>query len=206
MASFFSVPTKEYSAYLISGMIGWTWVSALLTDMGSTFITYSNYIKGMAVDKAQLVWASAFKQIVVLCHNLLVYAVAAAFGVFHFNVYTLLFIPAALIFFSMTIPLTALTAILFARYRDLPRLVSSLMVVILLLTPVFWMPTMVKGWRSAIFYANPIYYGVEFLRAPLLGKPPDILVISVFLSMTAIVWVVGSFFYRRFHRYVAFWV
>lgn len=114
--------------------------------------------------------------------------------------------PAALIFFSMTIPLTALTAILFARYRDLPRLVSSLMVVILLLTPVFWMPTMVKGWRSAIFYANPIYYGVEFLRAPLLGKPPDILVISVFLSMTAIVWVVGSFFYRRFHRYVAFWV
>ncbi len=202
----FGVPAKEYAAYIVTGLVGWTWVAALITEMGNTFILHGGYIKGIKIDKAQLIWAMAYKQVIVLGHNLIVYAVAVALGVIPLTVYTLLFIPALIVFFLMTIPLTAATAILFARYRDLPRLASSIVVIIMLLTPVFWIPTMMTGWRTLVYKLNPIYYCIEFLRQPLLGQVPDLTVVTVFLGMTAAAWIVGGYFYRRYNRFVVFWV
>jgi len=202
----FGVSSAEYGAYVISGMICWTWVSALVVDVGNTFIVHANYIKGMVIDKSQLIWAMAYKQIVVLAHNMVVYVFAVLFGVIDFNFYSLLFIPFVALFFLMTIPLIAILAILFARYRDIPRLASSITIILMLLTPIFWMPTMISGWRSIIFHLNPLYYFIEFLRRPLMGLPPDMTTVAVFLSITALLWLVGSYFYRRYHRFVAFWV
>jgi len=202
----FGMPKKDYAAYIITGMIGWTWVAALITEMGNTFIVYSGYIKGIAIDKAQLIWAMTYKQIIILAHNLIVYAVAVVFGVIHLTPYTLLSIPAVAVFFLMSIPLTGLVAILYARYRDLPRLMTSAIIIIMLLTPVFWMPGMITGWRTAVYKLNPVYYCIEFLRQPLLGQRPDQVVVAVFLGMTLALWVFGTLFYRRYHRYVAFWI
>jgi ABC-type polysaccharide/polyol phosphate export permease len=202
----FGVSTAEYGAYVISAMICWTWIAALVVDVGNTFIVHSNYIKGMVIDKSQLIWATAYKQIIVLAHNMIVYVFAVIFGVIDFTFYSLLFIPCAALFFLMTIPLIAMLAILFARYRDIPRLAQSITIILMLLTPIFWMPTMMKGWRSLIFELNPLYYFIEFLRRPLMGAPPDATIVMVFLSITALLWLLGSFFYRRYHRYVAFWV
>lgn len=202
----FGIPTRQYSAYIISGMIAWTWVSSMLIDVGNTFINYSSYIKSTVIDKAQMIWATAFKHVIVLLHNLVVYLVAVAFGVMPFNVYSLLFLPAAALFFLMSIPLTGLLAILFARYRDLPRLVSAVIVIVMLMTPIFWMPSMVTGWRQIVFKLNPIYYCIEFLREPLLGEPPNPVVSVVFLGMAVAIWSYGAWFCRRYLRYVAFWV
>jgi ABC-type polysaccharide/polyol phosphate export permease len=202
----FGIPTREYAAYIICGMVGWIWVAALITEVGNAFLNYGGYIRSTNIDKVQIVWATAYKQIIVLAHNLVVYAAAAALGVIPVTVYSLLFLPAVAIFFLMSIPLIALLAILFARYRDLGRLASSIVVIVMLLTPVFWQPTMIKGWRSLVFEANPIYYSIEFLRRPLLGLPPDPWIAAVFLCLTAALWIVGSRFYARYHRYVAFWL
>lgn len=202
----FGIPTKEYSAYIITGMIGWTWVAALLVEVGNTFIAYGGYIKGTTIDKAQMIWAMAFKQVIVLAHNMVIFVLAAAIGVVHLDFYTLLFFPSVALFFLISVPLTGCLSILFARYRDLPRLVTSVMVVIMLLTPVFWQPPMITGWRRIIINFNPVYYAVEFLRRPLLGLPPDPTVSGVFLVLAALAWILGRLFYRRYMRYVAFWV
>src|SRR5690606_14615328 len=40
----FSVPTKEYSGYLLCGMMVWLWISALLNEVGNTFILYGHFL------------------------------------------------------------------------------------------------------------------------------------------------------------------
>ncbi len=202
----FGLPTKEYAAYLVCGMIGWFWVSALLTDVGTTFMTYSTFIKGMPIDKAQLVWAAAYKQVVILVHHLIVYVALVVLGIVDLTIYTWLAIPAVISIFLISVPVTAVAAILFARYRDLSRLVNSTLMLIMMITPVFWRENMITGWRRIIIDFNPAYYLVEILRRPLLGLPPDPTALAVVASMIVVFWILGGLFYNRYQKYVIFWI
>jgi len=202
----FSVQSQDYAAYLACGMMVWLWVSALLTDVGNTFINYAHFVKNTPLDKSYLICAAVIKQTLILAHHLIVYATFVLLGMVKLTVYTFLAIPAFLILFLMSIPVTAIMAILFPRYRDLSRLIMSFMMVLLMVTPIFWQPNMLGGWRSLLVHVNPIYYVIEFVRSPLLGKPVDQLSAAVVISMTVVFWVVGAWAFRRYGKYVVFWL
>lgn len=202
----FSVPTKEYAAYLACGMIAWTWIGALVNEVGNTFLNYSGFIKNTPITKSIFIWTTVYKQVIILFHNLIVFAGLALIGVINLTVHTLMIFPVLIVMFIISIPITGVFALLFARYRDLPRLVSSLMIVLLMITPIFWQVHMFSGWRTAVFLFNPIYYLVEFLRAPLLGQPEQPLVLVVVLGLLILVWTLGATFYRRYEKYAVFWL
>lgn len=202
----FGMQPADYAGYVVCGMIAWLWVSGLLSEVGNTFIVFSAFLKSMPIDKSLLVWATTYKQLTTLAHQLPVYFGLMLFGIIKPSLYTLFAIPAIGIVFLMSIPITAITSILFARYRDLPRLIGGSVIIVLLTTPVFWQPTMLSGWRKAIVYFNPIYYVIEFIRRPMLGQPLDLVTVLVVLGMTALLWVVGARFYKRYEPYVVFWV
>jgi lipopolysaccharide transport system permease protein len=202
----FSVPTREYAAFLVCGMIGWFWVAAMLQEVGNTFLSYSHFIKSTSINKAFFIWVAVFKQTIILAHHMVVYAALVIFGVIPFTVYSFAFIPVIVVLFLISIPLTAIVSILFARYRDLSRLVSSLIIVLMMITPIFWQPGMLTGWRLKFVHLNPFYYIIEFIRTPLLGKPLDPTVVAVVLGMGIFFWVVGAEVYRRYQKYVVFWL
>lgn len=202
----FSVPTMEYAGFLTCGMIVWFWVLALLNEVGNTFINYGHFVKNTPIDKAILIWATVYKQVIVLGHHLIAYAGLVAFGLIDLTFYTLLAIPAFIILFLMSVPITAVMAIHFPRFRDLSRLITSFMLVLLMVTPIFWHPSMLKGWRRLIIDFNPIYYMVELVRSPLLGKPIEPVVALAALGMTLVFWAIGAFAYRRYGKYVVFWL
>ena len=202
----FSMPTAEYAAFLACGMIVWSWVSALLTEAGNTFINNGHFVKNTSIDKSVLIWTFVYRQVIILAHHLIVYVALILLGVIQLSRYTALALPAFVVLFLLSVPITAIMSILFPRFRDLARLIASLILVILLITPIFWQATMMTGWRTLVYLANPIYYIVEFARAPLLGKPPDQIVVAVVLAMTAAIWVLGAAVYRRYAKYVVFWL
>jgi ABC-type polysaccharide/polyol phosphate export permease len=202
----FSMPTAEYAAFLACGMIVWSWVSALLTEAGNTFINNGHFVKNTCMDKSVLIWTFVYRQVIILAHHLIVYVALIFLGVIKLSLYTALALPAFGVLFLLSVPITAIMSILFPRFRDLARLIASLILVILLITPIFWQATMMTGWRTLVYLANPVYYIVEFARAPLLGKPPDPIVVAVVLAMTAAIWVLGAAVYRRYAKYVVFWL
>ena len=202
----FAVPTREYAAYLLCGMIVWLWVSALLTEVGNTFINSSQLLKSSTIDKSIFVWAAVHKQAIILAHHFVIYAALVALQVIQLSVYTLLAVPALVILYLLSIPVTAMAVILFCRYRDLPRLVGSSIVVVMMITPIFWQANMITGWKTVIVHFNPVYHLVEFVRAPLLGQLPAPSSVWVVMGMTAGFWILGSALYRRYEKYVVFWL
>lgn len=202
----FSVPTREYAAYITCGLIGWLWISSLLTEAGNTFLNYGHFVKGTTVNKAFFVWAAAYKQMILLAHHMIVYTALVLIGVIPLTVYSLEFIPVVIVMFFISVPFTAIIAILFTRYRDLSRLVASVIVVLLMVTPIFWQPTMLTGWRIQFVHLNPVYYLIEFVRTPLLGQPLDPFVVLVVLSMTALTWIAGAIAFHRYQKYIVFWL
>lgn len=202
----FGVPTKEYAAYLVCGMMAWFWFTGVVIEAGNSFQVFGGYLRSMPVDKTYFIWASASKQIIVLAHHSILYFILIALGVVKVSLSTLWALPSIAILFVLSIPAAAILSILYARYRDLEKLVSSSLIVFLMLTPIFWQPGMMSGWRTAVFHLNPVYYLVEFLRRPLLGMPFEPLIALVILGMTAALWVFAVFFYARYQRYVVFWI
>ncbi len=202
----FAMPTSEYAAFLTSGMIAWSWNSALLVEIGGTFINYGAFVKGMPINKAIFIWIAIYKLVIAFFHHMLFYVALVILGIMPISLWTLLLVPAVIVMFLISIPIAAIMAILFTRYRDLQRLVSSTMIVFLMITPIFWQTHMVTGWRKALYILNPFYYFVEFMRAPLLGKPPDLLVLGVVMGLFVLLWCLGAYFYRRYEKYVVFWL
>jgi ABC-type polysaccharide/polyol phosphate export permease len=202
----FGTPTKEYAAYLMCGMIAWYWVSALLSEVGSVFLGYSYFIKSTSLNKGYFVWATVYKQLLIFLHHLIVVMGFVMLNIIPVNLYTLQIVPVIALVFLLSIPITAMAGILFARYRDLQRLLNSASIIVMMITPIMWKADQLKGWRVAVIDYNPAYYIIEIIRAPLLGMPLDMRVVAVVVTMTAAAWLIGAPFFRRYERYVVFWL
>ena len=202
----FGVAPSEYAGYVVCGMMAWLWTASLSSEVGNTYITYSSYIRSMPIDKSIFVWASVFKLLITFAHNMILFPFLVLFGIVHVSYYTLLTIPAIAILFLLSIPVTAISAVLFARYRDLPRLIGTSTIIVMMTTPIFWKPDMVSGWRSAFVYLNPVHYVIEFVRRPLLGEPLGALELSVVLAMTVVLWLIAGYIHKKYQAYVVFWI
>jgi ABC-type polysaccharide/polyol phosphate export permease len=201
----FGIPTREYAAYIVCGMISWFWISGLIIEGGTAFLTYAQYIRGMPIEKSQFVWAVAFKQIVVFFHNIIVYIIIVFLGIVDININTFLIIPSVVLFFLLSIPLISMLSIIYIRYRDFQKLMASAIIILLLLSPIFWQPDRMTGWRASIVDFNPIYYVLEMIRGPLLGNAVPITYYIVLSILTAFLWLFGGLFYRRYHRFIIYW-
>lgn len=204
--SLFGKTTQEYASFIVTGMIAWTWVGSLITEGGLTFQNNSHLIRSLPIDKAQLIWASAFKHVIILGHNLIFFLLILIAGIIKPTIYTFNIIPAFFLMFALSIPLITIVSILFTRYRDLQRLVGGLLTIIMMMTPIFWKAEMLNGWRSILVLLNPMHYLIELIRAPLLGQPIELVNLIIVAIITISLWVIGSYFYFRYSRYVIFWL
>ncbi|HZP76269.1 MAG TPA: ABC transporter permease [Pseudolabrys sp.] len=205
-SAIFGVSPTEYGVFVVTSMTIWWWILGILNEGGTTFIIYGQFIRSMPCDKAVFVWAAAFKQMIILAHHAVIYLLLMVFGMLKPSLYMLLAVPAVFVVFLMTVPMIGLLAILCARYRDLPRLISSATVILMMITPVFWQPSMLSGWRTLLYEFNPLYYLIEVLRRPMLGEPISGLTVSVIVCMFGAIWALGSVFFGRYQRYIVFWL
>jgi ABC-type polysaccharide/polyol phosphate export permease len=205
-AAIFSVPTGEYSIYIVCSMMVWWWIMGILNEGGSTFLMYAQFIQSTPVDKSTFIWSMAVRQLIALLHHSIIYFAMIPFGLVTLNWNILLAVPAGALLFIWSVPVIAVLAILFVRYRDLQRFVSSATVVLMMVTPIFWKADMISGWRTLMIHFNPVYYAVELIRLPLLGKPVPLNIWLTVLGLTIFSWLFGGWFYQRYQRYIVFWV
>jgi ABC-2 type transport system permease protein len=205
-AAIFGVQPREYSSFVVCGMIIWWWIVGILNESSAAFLGYSQFIRGMPCDKSVFIWATAFKQVIIFAHNAVVYVVLILIGFVKPSIYMLLAIPALVMLFLISVPLIGMLSILHVRYRDLQRLIGSGIIILMMVTPVFWKSEMLTGWRSAIVLANPLYYFIEFVRKPLLGEPVSLNIVAAVAATTVVAWIAGVLFFRRYSRFVVFWL
>jgi ABC-type polysaccharide/polyol phosphate export permease len=201
----FGMPTKEYAQFIVTGLIAWAWLMSILTEAGNVFIINAKYIKETAVSKPILIWSSAFRLMIITSHNLILFLILIVTGVISLT-YTHILLPfIILLYFLISIPLTVIMGILFARYRDIPRLVSSTIVILMFITPIFWKAEMLGGTRGMVVQLNPFMYLIEMMRKPMMGVFNEGEMV-IFMIIFIIVWTVGLLVYKKFSNSVVFWV
>lgn len=202
----FGIPTFEYASYVITGMIAWQWFSSIVNDGGAAFINQKHLLHEPEISITTILWASSFRFALVYLHQLALVAALFLFGVVELNWYVLLIIPSFLLFMLMSVPFMGLLSMLFTRYRDVQKLFNASMIIILMLTPIFWRPDLISGWRTSIVTFNPFHHMIEFLRQPMLGQPIPMPTLHFIIIFTVISWILFLALAKRYSSRVIFWI
>jgi len=92
------------------------------------------------------------------------------------------------------------------RFRDVQQIVTSMLPIGMIVTPIFRPIDQVAGTARMVFVQfNPLYHCVQMVRAPLLGAVPSAGNYIVVLAMAAAGWIVAYLVFARFRARIAYW-
>jgi ABC-type polysaccharide/polyol phosphate export permease len=118
---------------------------------------------------------------------------------------TLWAVPALVLVGAAAVGWVTIFSFLGARFRDVSHALGSATTMLFMLTPIFWerRDLHTHAWIAEL---NPLYYFIEVLRGPLLGRPPDPHQWTVALAMTFALLAVAGFCFVRARRDLTYWL
>ncbi|QYO77779.1 ABC transporter permease [Devosia salina] len=196
-----------YIPYLTTGFVAWTFIYQMMNDAPAAFISASSLRQQINFPYSMFIFQMIFRGLFVhLHHYVLLVPVVLVYGL-NFNLNTLLIIPGYILVLANMTWIGMLLATMASRYRDVQQLVSSVIQVLIYVTPIFYsIDRLTEFQRIWILTPNLLYHLVVVLRSPLMGEAAPL---SSYLIL-CVAFVIGSlftawFFGRRKHN-IVFWI
>jgi ABC-type polysaccharide/polyol phosphate export permease len=201
----FGIELSTYMPFLTLGFIIWGFISSVITEGCSSLIAAEGFIRQVRLPFTLHVLRSVWRNLIMLAHNAVVFIPVVIIFQIWPGWSALLIIPGLALLIINAVWVTLLLGAVCARFRDIPPIAASLVQVAFFLTPIIWMPELLRE-RFMFAAANPFYHFVEMMRAPLLGTVPPMLTYGVVAGMTIVGWAVTWLFFRRFRCRLAYWI
>ena len=203
----FDQSTFGYLLHLGSGLIAWTFVVSTLNESAMSLITSGPLIKQVLLPPTVHVYRVVFKNAFLLAHNLLALVPFYFLSPGTLSLWSLLVVPGLVLAVINLGWVAVVIATVSARYRDLPAVISGVLVIVFYVTPILWTEDQLgTSWVRNVIPYNPFYHLVEVFRGPLLGQPVPVFS-AVILLLSA---VVGTLIVRRLLTWkghlIPFWV
>ena len=96
-------------------------------------------------------------------------------------------------------------AMLCARFRDIPQIISSCVQVLFFLTPIMWQADMLGRNRDVADW-NLIYHWIELVRTPFLGLEVSSLSWIVSVASAVLGSAVALLLFSRYRARISYWV
>jgi ABC-type polysaccharide/polyol phosphate export permease len=192
--------------FVCSGLVLWALVQGIVIEGSATFVSAARFFLQVrhpfSVYLAQMVW----RNVIVAAHNFVIYIVVAIIYMVVPDPIGILLFPVALVLVVLCVSSFALiAAVVSARFRDFPMILTSILQVLFWLTPIIYMPAQL-GRRRLLVEANPFTHMVAIMRDPLLGNPPDLTSWLVVVGLTIVGWAVAFLFFARFRSRIVYWM
>jgi ABC-2 type transport system permease protein len=192
--------------YIATGIIFWGLLTSCITEGANTFINNGRTIQNVPLAISVHVYQMLARNLIVFGFNMLIYLIVLVAFRPPLNWLTLLFVPAFVLFVLNLGWMALAAAILSARFRDIPLVITSVIQVIFFMTPVFWSIEMMGGRRPRFVHLNPLYHLLELVRNPLLGQAASAVSWLWALGLLAGGGVATLLLFRRAHARIAYWL
>jgi lipopolysaccharide transport system permease protein len=118
--------------------------------------------------------------------------------------WAVLIIPVWLCQISFTIGLVWVLSSLNVYFRDLQNVVSVLVLVLMMVSPIAYTPDMVPAGLRCFLAANPLYYLISaYQQCLMFGRPPPTDILLPLLGLAAGALLLGHLFFRRLKQLFA---
>ncbi len=201
----FNMPIRQLLPYVCAGLIVWGFISSIMVDAGTLFSSSESYIKQIRLPYSLHACRFVFSKVILFAHDLPIYIALVLYFEAWPGAVALYAIPAFLLLVFNAVLISLAIGMASARFRDIPRIITSLIQVVFLITPIIWTPDLL-GSRAYLAYLNPLFHLIEIVRAPLLGSLPSAQTIAATLAITAINFLATTLFFVRFRGRIAYWI
>ncbi len=195
----------SFLPYVTTGIVFWSFISAIITESCTVFITSAGYIRSVSMPLSSHFYRMFARNFIILCHNMTIYIVVFFIFQRDLNLNYVLFIPGFLLLAGNLFWIGLMAAIFSTRYRDINQIITNLLTVIFFMTPIFWRIDLFSD-RLAFIKFNLFYHLIEIVRSPLLGNMPGAR--SWIISIAAL--ILGMLctlpFYRRTYARIPYWI
>jgi len=186
------------------GIVIWNYISTYLDEASTLFI--DGRILNMRIAPLKLIIINIFKHLIILAHNsVVIVAVVIIFDLkITANYFYLLF--AFFIIVTNSISFGVLFGFLCCRYRDFILIIRNLIYLLFLMTPIFWMPDVLKGNRMILADVNIVYQMIQSVRDPILGNALSSYTLTYLSVFTFLITLLALVIYQKFHKRIVFWI
>lgn len=195
-ATVFDLPLQVYMPHVTTGFIAWWFIAGVMTDSCTAFTNNAQIIRNLPLPLGIHVLRVLIRNALLMAHNFIVYLVVAITFAISPNFNTLLVFPGLLLVSALLFTTGLSLAIVCARYRDVPHIVTSVVQVVMFITPIMFLKDMLAR-KAILANANPFYHMIEAIRAPLLGQAPGILTWGFLITANVISWLASDWLMRR---------
>jgi len=204
----FNSPMQDFLPFLSIGLVLWNFISTSITEGCVGFISSEAIIKQLPIPLFIHILRLMWRNIIILAHNIVIFPIVLIFYHKEISWIPLISIPGFFLLFLNVIWMVLFLSVLCARYRDLPQIVASLLLVMFYLTPIMWMPSLLpqQNTNVKLLILNPFFHLMEIVKAPLLGNLPSILNWKVSIILGVFGWLVTMFMYGHYKRRIAYWL
>jgi lipopolysaccharide transport system permease protein len=198
-------PLTETFVYVAAGLTVWALIASSITEGSSVFISSATFLTAYDLPMSLHVYRAVTGQLFAFAHNMLVFIVAFIALAVPIKPEMLLLIPGLTLLVLTCASWTFWLGVLGARFRDLTPLLSSVLGLMMILTPVFWRKSDVAG-SAWLAQFNPLYHLIQIVRAPLLGEAPtlDNWLVSGGVFITCL--IVSIFVFVNNRRNLTYWL
>lgn len=177
--------------FVALGIVFWGLISQTVIEGCESFVHASGMLSQTSLPMLTFIWRTVLRNLAALMHHLvIVVGVIAGFGLWR-----TLDLPLALAGLALVLAniswMCLLTAIISARFRDIPQIVVSVMQFSMFMTPVFWQPGARVGMMDAVLTWNPFFHMLDAIRSPLMGQSPEASTFSVLVGMALGGWALA---------------
>lgn len=203
----FNTPMRDFLPFLSIGIIFWTFISTVINEGCTAFITSDAVIKQLPLPLFLHVMRVIWRNLVILAHNLVILPILFLIFLKPLSVVSLLAIPGLVLLTANLAWIALIVGMLCTRYRDFTQIVSSLLQIAFYLTPIIWAPSMLSGRHGFIFLdINPLFHLIEIVRAPLLSSAPTMTNWIVSAGLAVIGWLIILFIYGKYKNRISYWL
>ncbi|KND55040.1 O-antigen export system permease protein RfbD [Candidatus Paraburkholderia kirkii] len=201
----FGQSMHDYLPFLAISLVMWGSFSQTVIEGSNAYISSSQYIRQASTPKLIYVLQVVWRNLVILAHNFVIIVVLMiGFGVKSW-VTLPLFIPVFFLYMLNAMWVAMVVALLSARFRDLPQIVSALMQVAFYITPIIYRPNALSRFSFIVDF-NPLAYLIELVRAPLIGQVPSAETWAVCVGLAVIGWGLALSLTGRYLKRIPYWI
>jgi ABC-type polysaccharide/polyol phosphate export permease len=196
---------QDSFAYIAAGLIIWFMLAACITGGLSVYLNDAGLLKETSLPISMPAFRYTFRLLVEFLYKFVVFVIVAAIAGLVPNWNTLLTIPGVALFAINGLWVTLLLGVLGARFWDLRELVSPLMLIAFLATPVLWHESLLSA-GSYFAVVNPFTHYLAMVRDPLLGVAPPALSYAIVLAITVGGWAVAIWVFAQMRNRIVYWL